>query len=195
MGRAGRGPLWRRAHGLRTESWTIPTKAEPFYNRDMSRAFVKQADEAESVVDLPDRPVSPGPNLVTKRGLALVEGEIARLRAALAEAHTAEDRAAIAEASRDLRYWTARRNTAQVVDPGDDTSHVRFGLRVTITRDDGRSQSFRIVGQDEADPAQGLLPYDSPLGRALMGARVGDVVAAGPNEVEVVAIEAVPDPH
>ena len=75
----------------------------------------------------------------------------------------------------------------------EETSTVRFGNRVTIARDDGRTQTFRIVGEDEADPAEGLLSYVSPLARALTGKRVGDVVPAGQSEAEILAIEAVSD--
>lgn len=160
----------------------------------MSRAFVKEADGAEVFEDLPDRPISPHRNLVTPRGLALIEAEIARLRGALAKAQADGDRAAIAAVSRDLRYWTARRATAELVPPADRADEVHFGLRVTIERDDGRRQSFRIVGQDEADPAAGLLSYVSPLARALMGRRVGEVVPAGSGEAEIVAIETESDP-
>lgn len=158
----------------------------------MSRAFVKEGDGAE-IADLPDRPISPHPNLVTRRGLVLIEAETARLRTALADARAAEDRAAMTAASRDLRYWTARRASAELVPPAGDAEIVRFGLRVTLKRDDGRTQSFRIVGQDEADPAQGLLSYVSPLARALLGKQLGDVVQAGPSEAEIVAIDMVVD--
>ena len=68
-----------------------------------------------------------------------------------------------------------------------------FGSRVTIERDDGRTQTFRIVGEDEADPAEGLLSYVSPLARALTGKRVGEIVPAGQSEAEILAIEAVSD--
>lgn len=153
----------------------------------MSRAFVKETDE---VPDVPDRPVSTHPNLVTARGLHLIEGEVARHEAALAEAQAAEDRQGIAVAQRDLRYWTQRRATAEVQPPPADCDAIRFGCRVTIARDDGREQSFTIVGEDEADPAAGTLSYVSPLARALMGKAVGDVVAAGQGEAEIVKIEA-----
>lgn len=159
----------------------------------MSRAFVKEADGAEGFDDLPDRPISPHPNLVTARGLSLIEAEVVRLRDALTEAKEREDHGAIAEISRDLRYWTARRTSADVVPPVADTDTVRFGLRVTIERDDGRRQAFHIVGLDEADPTQGLLSYAAPLAVALIGKSVGDTVSTGQGDVEIVKIEAMPD--
>jgi transcription elongation GreA/GreB family factor len=159
----------------------------------MSRAFVKETDGTEFFDDLPDRPISPHPNLVTARGLALIEEQVARLRAALADAQAADDRGAIAEIARDLRYWNARRSSAEVVPPAADTDTVRFGLRVTIERDDGKRQSFQMVGQDESDPTKGLLSYAAPLALALTGKRVGDVVQAGRGDAEIVAIEKAPD--
>ena len=77
----------------------------------------------------------------------------------------AGDRAALASVGRDLRYWTARRSTAQVMPAPEDTEKVQFGSTVTIVRDDGRRQTFRIVGEDEAEPAQGTLSYASPVAR------------------------------
>ena len=153
----------------------------------MSRAFVKDTD-ADAVEDLPDRPVSEYPNDVTAEGLAQIEAAVAAAQAALGAAQAAGDRAAMAQAGRDLRYWSARRATAHVVPDTDDATQVRFGGTVTILRDDGREQTFRIVGEDEADPSRGTLSHASPLARALFGKKVGDVVPAGSGEAEIVAI-------
>jgi transcription elongation GreA/GreB family factor len=87
-----------------------------------------------------------------------------------------------------LRYWTSRRATAQVVDAPRDANEVRFGSTVTIQRDDGRRSTYRIVGEDEADPSLGTLSYVSPVAQALMGKQVGEVVEAGHSEAEIVAI-------
>lgn len=153
----------------------------------MSRAFVKDTD-ADAVEDLPDRPISEHPNDVTAEGLAQIEASLAAAQAALGAAQGVGDRAAMAQASRDLRYWSARRATAHVVPVADDTTQVRFGGTVTIVRDDGREQTFRIVGEDEADPTKGTLSHASPLARALFGKTVGEVVQAGNGEAEIVAI-------
>ena len=91
--------------------------------------------------------------------------------------------------SRDLRYWTARRSTAQQMPAPDQTAKVQFGSTVTIERDDGRRQTLRIVGEDEAEPAEGTLSYASPVARALMNKSVGDVVQAGAGEAEIVEIK------
>jgi transcription elongation GreA/GreB family factor len=159
----------------------------------MSRAFVKETDGEDVIFDLPDRPISQHKNFVTARGLALIEDEVSQLRTALGDAQARNDRGAMAELSRDLRYWTARHSNAELVPPATDTDTVRFGLSVTIERDDGRRQTFRIVGQDESDPARGLLSYVAPLAVALTGKSVGDRVMSGPGEVEIISIETVSD--
>jgi transcription elongation GreA/GreB family factor len=153
----------------------------------MSKAFTKETEPAEVYDDLPDRPVSPH-NLVTAKGLEQIEAELARLHHEHAAALDADDRPKLAKINRDLRYWTSRRATAQVVEPPKDTSEVRFGSTVTILREDGRRQTYRIVGEDEADPAHGTLSYASPVAQALMGKQLGDSVQAGTAEAEIVAI-------
>lgn len=150
----------------------------------MSRAFVKENDDA--VEDLPERPVSTAPNFVTAEGLAAIEAEIARLNDALASA--GDDRTARASLGRDLRYWTARRGSAQLAPPPSDCDIVRFGCTVSIVRDDGRQQSFRIVGEDEADPERGTLSHASPLARAILGKEIGDAVRVSDSTIEIVAI-------
>jgi transcription elongation GreA/GreB family factor len=154
----------------------------------MSRAFVKERDGEDAGEDLPERPISPHPNLVTAEGLARIEAEIARLQQEHAAAATANERGALARAARDLRYWSARRATARVVPLPTDSTQVHFGSTVAIVREDGRRQTFRIVGEDEADPARGTLSHASPLARSLFGKQVGDTIPAGQSEAEIVAI-------
>jgi len=154
----------------------------------MSRAFVKEQEDS-GVEDLPDRLISDHPNLVTPEGAMLIEAEVARLTAEHAAAQAEEDRARIAAIARDLRYWTSRQQSAEVVTPPADHGHVHFGSTVTMARDDGRRQTFRIVGEDEADPAKGTIPYVAPLARALVGKAVGDVVRLGDGEVEVLDVK------
>jgi transcription elongation GreA/GreB family factor len=154
----------------------------------MSRAFVKEQD-GDYREELPERPVSEHPNDVTEAGLAQIDQALAAASEAYANAQAAADRAALAAAGRELRYWTARRATARVIPAPADRSEVRFGTAVTIVRDDGREQTFRIVGEDEADPAQGSISHVSPLARAMFGKRVGDVVPAGAGEAEIIRIQ------
>ena len=65
---------------------------------------------------------------------------------------------------------------------------MHFGSTVTIVRNDGRRQTFRIVGEDEADPAHGTLSHVSPLARALFGKQVGDTIEVAQKEAEIVEI-------
>lgn len=158
----------------------------------MSVAFTKEEDSESAAADLPDRPISPHPNLVTARGLADIEDELAKARAAYAAAQASgdvsADRTAMARATRDLRYYSARRANAQLVEPDPSLETVQFGRKVTFEREDGRRQTFAIVGEDEADPAKGSVSYISPLARALLGKGVGDVASVNGAEVEVVEI-------
>jgi transcription elongation GreA/GreB family factor len=151
----------------------------------MSRAFVKE-DDGDGGDSLPDRPVSGHTNYVTAEGLALIDTELARLGAALADA--GDDRALRANIERDLRYWRQRHASAELVPPPTETDTVRFGSTVTIARGDGSEQTWRIVGEDEADPAKGTLSYVSPLAAALSGKGVGDTVEIAGNEAEIIRI-------
>jgi transcription elongation GreA/GreB family factor len=140
----------------------------------MSRAFVKEVEN--EIDELPDRPVPTHANFVTAEGLAAIERTLRRFEAANKAAIAKNDRTAIAAAQRELRYWHARRSTAKVIEPAADKAKVQFGATVTVRRDDGRAQTFRIVGEDEAEPARGTISYVSPLARAVLGGVVGDTV-------------------
>lgn len=153
----------------------------------MSRAFTKEPD-GDTFEEAPDKLISEHPNYVTSEGLALIEAEVAHLTRASSEAQAAGERAALSATARDLRYWLARRASAEVIPPPSDLSLVQFGSKVTVLRDDGRRQTFRITGEDEANPAKGSISYVSPLARALMGKSAGDVAKLGGGEVEVVAV-------
>ena len=150
----------------------------------MSRAFVPEQED-KATDDLPDRAISPEPNYVTPEGLAMIDAELTRVLAEHAATKpNSPDQPRIA---RDLRYWQARRASAQLVEPVADPEHVRFGATVTIRRD-GALQTFKIVGEDEADPANGKLPYVAPLARAMMGKEPGDTVRLGDDTIEVVTL-------
>jgi transcription elongation GreA/GreB family factor len=153
----------------------------------MSRAFVKEQDDVPE--DLPERPVSSNPNFVTARGLGLIDAEIDSCRKLLAQGQHDQNKAAICRASRDLRYWTLRRSTAQLVEIAKAPAMVGFATRVTIEREDGRKQVFTIVGEDEADPSKGLIAYTSPMARALMGKGLSEFAEAPGGEVEIVKLE------
>lgn len=152
----------------------------------MSKAFTREDDTAQEA-DLPDRAISPHPNLVTAEGLAQIEAAIARLSQEQGRARMADDAAVAAGIARDLRYWSARRANAQLTVP-KHSSQVHFGSRVTLKQPNGPTRVYRIVGTDEGDPAQGTLSYASRLAQALMGKEIGDTVTVGGHEQVIVHI-------
>jgi transcription elongation GreA/GreB family factor len=158
----------------------------------MAVAFTREEDYESQAADLPDRPISSHPNLVTASGLAAIEAELAAARAAYGDAQVkggvSTDRTAMARATRDLRYWSSRRASAQLTEPADDPDKLQFGGVVEFEREDGRRQTFRIVGEDEADPAQGSVSYASPLARALLGKGVGDTALLNGAVTSTVAV-------
>ena len=140
----------------------------------MSRAFVKESED--ETVPLPDRPISPHSNFVTARGMAAIEANLYRFEAAYRSAVAQDDKQAVVAALREVRYWTARRSNAEVVKPPSAPDRVAFATTVTLRREDGREQTFTIVGEDEADPSSGTISYLSPLARAAMGRALGDSI-------------------
>ncbi|HHZ07548.1 MAG TPA: transcription elongation factor GreA [Rhizobiales bacterium] len=156
----------------------------------MSRAFTKEDDDTEAIAMIGERPVSPHRNLVTPQGLEQIDAEIARLREALSQAEKAQERVAVATILRDLRYWTARRETAELSVPDPHSDVVRFGMTVTIEDEDGKRRSWKIVGEDEADAATGTVSHVSPMALALFGKGVGDSVTVAGREWEIVALRA-----
>ena len=158
----------------------------------MSVAFTKDEDHEAAAANLPDRPISAHPNLVTPQGLAQLEAAFATAKAAYTSAQASgtvnEDRTDMARATRDLRYYTARLASAQRITPVEAPQKVVFGATVTIEREDGRVQTFRIVGEDEADPNAGSVSYVSPMAQALLGKEVGDEAQVAGGMVEVTGI-------
>ncbi|MBK5958927.1 transcription elongation factor [Rhodoplanes elegans] len=160
----------------------------------MSVAFTKEdSAETASETQLPDRPISPHPNLVTAAGLATLERQLAAARAACEAAQAIEDvnerRRQEAVPLRDARYLAVRVRTAQVIPDPTSTEVVAFGSTVTFQRPDGRVQTFRIVGEDEADPKAGSISFVSPVARLLLRKSVGDVVGTGDHELEILEIK------
>jgi transcription elongation GreA/GreB family factor len=151
----------------------------------MSRAFVKETEN--DTTGLPDRPVSPDRNFVTEAGFAEIEAALNRFEAAHRAALESGDRNAAAAASREIRYWGSRRASAEVVKTSDDRSKASFGMTVTLRRN-GREQSFRIVGEDEADPSRGTLSHLSPLARALLTHGPGEAVAIAGHEAIILDV-------
>lgn len=159
------------------------------YARSMSRAFVRETDGAEIPQDLPERPVSSHPNFVTARGLQQIEERIHELEAAREEPKRSEDKDALARVDRDLRYWLLRKASAKLVEPETEPAKVRFGVRVTLLDEDGAQRSYTLVGEDEADPAHGLISWISPIAQSLIGASVGDEVKLQAQRAEITKLE------
>jgi transcription elongation GreA/GreB family factor len=154
----------------------------------MSRAFTREQDDEP--VDIGERPVSEHRNLVTPEGLRMIEAEAAALREELAKAGADGDREKIALISRDLRYWSARRESAEVSVPDPESDVVRFGMSVTIEAEDGNSHRWTIVGEDEADATKGKISHVSPMAIALFGKSVGDLATVNGKEWEITALDA-----
>jgi transcription elongation factor GreB len=161
----------------------------------MSRAFVNE-DAGNDRPDLPERPVPPGPNLVTPRGLAALKADIvarqAQLQALKSRAERL-DKLPEAAAERDIRWLEARLKAAVVIDPAThDLSTVAFGLAVTVSDPDGQEITYEITGEDEADATHHRIAPNSPLARALLGAQVGDIVTwkrpVGSLDLEIIRI-------
>jgi transcription elongation GreA/GreB family factor len=153
----------------------------------MSRAFVKEGDGAdgEAIAELQ---VSPHRNLVTPSGLAQIEASVERLRAELSAARAADDRAAILRIQRDLRYWSERQRTAELVPPPATGGKARFGSTVVLETAGGERLAYRLVGEDEAEPAQGSISYVSPLAQKLIGAGADDEIELPDGRAVIVSV-------
>ncbi len=150
----------------------------------MSVAFRRESDE-EHLEPKFEIPIPPGPNLVTPRGLAQIEAKVAEWEALVSTIVEEEPRK---KAQRDLRYWRTRLATAQLMTVPDGKS-VAIGCTVTFALN-GQKRTLTIVGDDEAEPASGLVAFSAPLARALMAAEVGDLLSFGGKEdaIELLAI-------
>ena len=154
----------------------------------MSRAFTRDGQEGEGTDILPDRPISPNRNLVTRHGLASIEEELEKARARFATAERERDRVGMGNASRDIRYWSARRASAELHHSGSAADELRFGMAATLRYPDGHEATWRVVGEDEADASHGLISHAAPLARALFGKEVGDRVRVPGGEAEIIRV-------
>ena len=150
----------------------------------MSVAFRRESDDEHKEPKF-ELPIPAGPNLVTERGIKLIEQRVAELEAKVADMAAGE---ALEDSRRDLRYWRQRLATAQIAPPPPE-DEIGFGSKVTF-RLNGKPRTLQIVGDDEAHPAAGLVALSAPLAQALIGAGEGDVLPFGGREdaIEVVSI-------
>lgn len=155
----------------------------------MSVAFRRESDEEHKEPRF-EIPLPAGPNLVTARGLALIEAKVAALEAAIAAESEEEPREAL---RRELRYWNTRRTTAEIAPPLEE-GVVGIGARVRI-RLAGKERVIDLVGHDEADPHADRLAFSAPLAHALLGAEEGERVDFNgrAEAIEILEVSAIPD--
>jgi len=151
----------------------------------LSVAFRRESDE-EHLEPKFEIPLPPGPNIVTPRGISLIEAKVVEWNAAVAAASDDDERK---KAKRDLAYWSTRLSTARVAEPPAGNI-VGIGSRVTF-RLNGRERSIDIVGHDEAEPNEGRIAFSAPLAKAMIGASVGDYADFGGSgdAIEIVAVD------
>lgn len=161
----------------------------------MSQAFVREPDGDAVADDQPELPISPHPNYVTPGGLDLLKASLADLQEQQGEIddEALVNKLHLSQIMREIRYYEARIKQAIRVDPAaQPTGEVAFGAAVTVEDEDGNSRTYRIVGEDEADPDQGKVSWVSPLAKALIDARAGDLVLwerpTGAVELEIISI-------
>ena len=156
----------------------------------MSSAFTKDLDDGGALPEPGERHISTHRNLVTRHGLELIDSEIAALRGEHHRAELEADREKIALAARDLRYWTARRETAELSEPEAGADTIRFGVTVTLRDDHDKTHQWKIVGEDEADAKHGTISHVSPMALALFGKRPPEIVVVNGREWEIIATDA-----
>ena len=151
----------------------------------MSVAFRRDSDEEHREPQF-ELLIPAGPNLVTARGLELIRQRILELQSRLDQTGDPAARTAL---QRDLRYWETRQINAELA-PLPIGNRVEFGTQVSMLLN-GKSKTFRIVGDDEADPSAGAISFNAPLSRAILGAEAGDALPFGDvdNAIEILRID------
>ncbi len=161
----------------------------------MSQAFVKEPDGDAVADDQPELPISPHANYVTPEGLAQLKASLAVLlgKRRDLDGDALLNKLPLSQAGREIRYYEARIGAAILVDPAmQPPKEAAFGAEVTVEDEDGMRKTYRIVGEDEADPDQGKVSWVSPLAKALLDARVRDLVIwdrpTDETELEIISI-------
>jgi transcription elongation factor GreB len=153
----------------------------------------------------------PDPRFITPQGLAAIQAEYEQLFSverpklvetiawAAANGDRSENgdyiygRKKLREVDRSLSRLSRVMKAAKIVDPASqDTDQVRFGATVELADEDDARRTVTIVGDDEAEAAEGRIGWSAPLSRALIGARVGDErtvrLPGGEKSYEVIAL-------
>jgi transcription elongation factor GreB len=180
----------------------------------VNKAFVKEPEgdeEDDDPRDAEEEAKPRGPRHITPEGYRALQVEVERLwkverprvteEVSVAAAHGDRSENAeykygkkkLREIDRRIRYLTRKLDTLTVVEPSrEQLDRVYFGAWVTIEDEDGKQQTYRIVGGDETDMAARKISIESPVARALLGKAVVDTATVlrprGPTEVEVIAI-------
>jgi transcription elongation factor GreB len=179
----------------------------------MSKAFLREDDAAdEPAVQAPQAAPAAAKNYISPAGYArldaerrhLVEVERPEVVRTVSWAASNGDRSEngdyiygkrrLREIDRRVRFLIKRLESAEIVaSAGRVSDQVFFGASVTLRAADGAQREVTIVGIDEVDPARGRVSWISPIARALLKAREGDVVRvvapAGAEELEIVQVE------
>ncbi|MFO1302658.1 MAG: transcription elongation factor GreB [Burkholderiales bacterium] len=187
----------------------------------MNKAFTRETDDAEDDDAAEGAPLLPAGtrNYMTPGGFARLKDELDRLVgderpelvATISWAAGNGDRSEngdyiygkkrLREVDRRIRFLVRRLDRAEVVDPlaragGEDDDRVYFGATVDVVNARGESRTVSIVGVDEIDMARGYISWVSPMARALIKAREGDVVTlhtpGGVEELEIARVRYVP---
>jgi len=178
----------------------------------MSKAFTRESETEDDEVGLPPLPAG-GKNYITPKGYAalraelfdLIDNERPKVVDIVHWAASNGDRSEngdyiygkkrLREIDRRIRFLTKRLEIAEVTDPsvhlGKD--QVFFGATVTYVEEAGDERTVTILGIDEADSLKGEVTWISPIARALIKAREGDVVKlvtpVGVQEIEVLSVK------
>jgi transcription elongation factor GreB len=177
----------------------------------MSKAFTKEQENSEDDEELEVQQPVGFKNYITPGGFQRLKDELTHLwtveRPELVQtitwAASNGDRSEngdyiygkkrLREIDRRIRFLNKRLDIAEVVDPaGRDSDQVFFGATVTVLDEAGRERTYSIVGMDEADPGRGWVSWISPIAKALLKAREGDVVTlrspGGEEQLEILEV-------
>ena len=181
----------------------------------MSKAFVRETTDDEDALEAPPETPAPAKNYITPAGYArqraelkaLVEVERPEVVRTVSWAASNGDRSEngdylygkrrLREIDRRVRFLIKRLENAEVVDSaGRDSDQVFFGATATVASKDGTRRKVTIVGVDEVDTAKGRVSWISPIAKALIKAREGDVVQlrkpGGLEELEILQVQYLP---
>ena len=146
----------------------------------MSRAFVKENDLEHAGIDIPERPISAEINYVTLFGLEQIKETLLNLdadRAKFVGLDDAMSKQKKMRIERDIRYYAARLKSAILVkNDSQKTNRVLFGAYVELKNEDGKTECYELVGEDEADFNKNKISYVSPIAKSVLGNLLGDEV-------------------